>query len=1170
MVSYTDTDTDTDTDVVVSAATVSQSVSQSSVVRCMTFKPLAGVRDRRALLEEWRRRHGGGKPSTNDSQRDGQSSIPMSGSSMTESESGGVSKANAREGRDDVPRTSTSTSSVGIKYDYAAMGRRTVMKNTNDGVLKVIQPPVSGDEGVGKGEERARETSRTSGEQTSTSTPAKATVSVFSLSSSRRGNGSTNTTPSKLTVDTMPSPAVRARLKIVEGEKAALEELAAKLRASSEAALEAAHSSRTQAEERAKDLTARLQKLDAERSSLESNMATVRAQAQALLTAKDEHARALRKEKRAAEAATKALEQVKRDAANAVQEREFTIEAQGAMLQQLTDDLERAERSREEAELNVEAKDRHLSDLRAQLQQARHDVEAAVKNRSSSMQNNDSGVRASHEKLLQLAAARQEAETESKRARQHARALEIEVEARRRELETVQCELEKCLEEERFERRRAEEAFEEMEVERNTLEKLVEKRTLEKIALEERLEEVTEEADYLRNEMKERDEMLREGNALVEAKETELDEAVSYVLSLQDQLANLQAAGMQGAAVAEEIQEMQRKEKALREEKQKIVDHMQSELTLRDAMLSETKASLKMKEAELNKLRSEYLSKRAELGPLELELDRLHEKINDFKAQLIEKDAKLDANDKMLKQLMSAEKRQSANVARLEFGLAERDEKLRNFNEELNNLKMETEQQEEKVASLALRENELSELKKATEMELSLLREQNAREVKQLKDKAESAVTRAQELEDEVARLRDTSSATTELDISNLRSELDDKQTKWEAAQVEIAQLYTSIAELEYKAEESMSALKAELELTKAELVNARKETDEARANADEVQAESMSLLEGIKETSASMENRLNEYKQLVEARTAQVKDLQREMHDARAKLTEAAQAKESAMKSVTVIQKLESALKFKQAEAERLKGEIVKAQKQLAIFQQELNSSKHMQKELQATVEEMRYRFEKSEQQRDMLAGSLAKQEQYHESANKAREEMHQIALEDAADELKIMKRKSTTLASALQQHVRIHELDAEVALLVDEFAEKIDDSLATQTALPTPTMVLNENSKHKTKPKTYRKTPAKAMAPSKFITPVRADASLKENINKLNERADQISFDDLMDSAGKTVQEMTQAFTTPGNENAVMKTPAMSGKTFAPHSATKRAPLGEVKANVANVNVV
>ena len=74
-----------------------------------------------------------------------------------------------------------------------------------------------------------------------------------------------------------------------------------------------------------------------------------------------------------------------------------------------------------------------------------------------------------------------------------------------------------------MERQRAEEAYSEVQLERNTLEVLVEKRTLEKIALEERLEAVTEEAEFLRSEMKERDEMLREGNQLVEAKETELD-----------------------------------------------------------------------------------------------------------------------------------------------------------------------------------------------------------------------------------------------------------------------------------------------------------------------------------------------------------------------------------------------------------------------------------------------------------------------------------------------------------------------------------------------------------------------------------------------------------------------------------------------------------------------
>lgn len=1140
----------------------------------MTFKPLLGT-DRRALLDEWRRRHGKSAKENKEEQHHAR-----------DDDKGGQTSDGQREshprGRGDVGEvgTTTATTTRGIKYDYAGFVK--TQKGSERASLSSlnISFPRSRESTPGKGErvyvtqrEEDAGRSRAAGEQASTSTPGKTAGSVFSLSSSRRINATTNAAASAGCVDTMPSPAVRARLKVVESEKAALEELAAKLRASSEAALEAEKSNRTHAEERAKDLTTRLQKLDAERSTLESNMATVRAQAQALLTAKEEHARALRKEKRAAEAATKALEQVKQDAATAVQEREFTIEAQGAMLQQLTDDLERAERNREEAELNVEAKDRHLADLRAQLQQARHQVELAVKSRSSSAHNNDAGVRASHEKLLKLAAARQEAETEAQRALQLARSLKTEVEARRQELEAVQSELEKCLEAERSERQRAEEAFEKMEIERNTLEKLVQKRTLEKIALEERLEAVTGEADNLRSEMKERDEMLREGNELVEAKEIELDEAVSYVLSLQDQLANLQAAGLQGAAVREELKEMQLKEKNLREEKQQIENIMRRELSQRDAMLSEIKACLQSKEAELNNLHREYDNKRAELGPLERELNGLHEKINEFKGQLIEKDAKLEANDRMLKQLMSAEKRQSANVERLEFGLAERDEKLRNFNEELNNLKMETEQQEEKAALLALRESQLFELKKATEAELSLLQVQHEREVQRLKIEVQSAVMRSEELEVEVARLRDSSCTTTATgeEIQHLRAELNDKQSKWETSQLEIATLYTSIADLEYKAEESMATLKAELELTKAELVSARKETDEARANADEIQAESMSLLESIKDTSASMENRLDEYKQLVEVRTGQVKDLQREIHEARSKLNEAAQAKESAMKSVTVIQKLENALKFKQSEAERLKGEIVKAQKQLAMLQQELNSSQHMQKELQATVQEMQYRFDKSEEQRDMLAGSLAKQEQYHESANKAREEMHQIALEDAADEIKIMRRKSITLASALQQHVRMHELDTEVALLVDEFAEKLDAS-ALQTALPTPTMLPNEIHRIKTKPKTYRKTPAKTAPPSSFITPVRPNATLKENINKLNARADQISFEDVMSSAGKTIQAMTHdlemnasIFSTPGNENVVIKTSAASGKKpLAPHSAIKRPPLGDVQTNV------
>jgi len=116
---------------------------------------------------------------------------------------------------------------------------------------------------------------------------------------------------------------------------------------------------------------------------------------------------------------------------------------------------------------------------------------------------------------------------------------------------------------------------------------------LEKIALEERLEAVTEEAEFLRSEMKERDEMLREGNQLVEAKETELEQAVTYVLHIQEQLEQMQASGGgDNTEVAERIKELQIKHEALRMEKQKILEDMHTEIAERDALLSASKKSL--------------------------------------------------------------------------------------------------------------------------------------------------------------------------------------------------------------------------------------------------------------------------------------------------------------------------------------------------------------------------------------------------------------------------------------------------------------------------------------------------------------------------------------------------------------------------------------------------
>ena len=140
------------------------------------------------------------------------------------------------------------------------------------------------------------------------------------------------------------------------------------------------------------------------------------------------------------------------------------------------------------------------------------------------------------------------------------------------------------------------------------------------------------------------------------------------------------------------------------------------------------------------------------------------------------------------------------------------------------------------------------------------------------------------------------------------------------------------------------------------------------------------------------------------------------------------------------------------------------------------------------------------------------------------------------------------------------MNELDGEVALLVEEFAETME--MTPQTALPTPTMTLNEP---KTKPKTYRKTPAKPKANNqRFITPVRPDATLKENIHKLNERADQISFNDL---ASNQTGLDSNVYSTPGDENNSVHQVPMSGKKpLAPHSAKKARPaLGDISENLA-----
>ena len=213
---------------------------------------------------------------------------------------------------------------------------------------------------------------------------------------------------------------------------------------------------------------------------------------------------------------------------------------------------------------------------------------------------------------------------------------------------------------------------------------------------------------------------------------------------------------------SEQMKELRRNYEALNAEKKQILEVMQSEIQERDAQLSASKTSLDSKgEAELDELRAEYDAKTMG-GSARTRASRLRE-VYALKFELDEKTGELIANDALVKQLMSAEKRQNANVKRLEFGLAQRDEKLRNFTEELNNLKMESEMKDddisERLNNLREREDALEDLHRTTQLKLEALREENAHVVEKLDSEVKNAKARCAELEQELELLRGESTA---------------------------------------------------------------------------------------------------------------------------------------------------------------------------------------------------------------------------------------------------------------------------------------------------------------------------------------------------------------------------------------------------------------------------
>ena len=563
------------------------------------------------------------------------------------------------------------------------------------------------------------------------------------------------------------------------------------------------------AEIRVKQLEDKLQQVELERAALQSDMAVLGVQMGALEAAKDEQREELCREKAAAAEALAALEATRQEKVAAVEEREFTIEAQAGMLQQLSSELERAERCREDAERSKASHEDKLAKLQSELdrcakelatrQNQLHQIQSASDimcregmgrmsldsrmslgsvhggnmSESEEVRAAESVARQSQERLLELIAARQSAEREANEARAAAAKWESEVSERRAELELMQEELEGCLEEERSERRKAEEEYAKVREERDGLERLVEIRAEEIGALEERLLEATAAADEIRAACEERDTLLQEGAAMLEAKEAELNEAAEYAFKLQAQLEQLSAetkepAGLRAlppAGSPGSREHIETREKSIRELKANNeaaaaaaaneVATLRRNLEQRDAALKDAASQLIALETECSTLARELADRGATLTPLRKDLQAAQSTLAAMREEIDLRDVQLNQNAELLRKSMSAEKRQTAAVQRLEMSLNEREEMVRNMDEQLQAVdaaaKEDAAAAAKERAALCSRLSESQCALKTLEAKLAAATDNHASRLASVEEEKAAAIMRAEALAAEVA-----------------------------------------------------------------------------------------------------------------------------------------------------------------------------------------------------------------------------------------------------------------------------------------------------------------------------------------------------------------------------------------------------------------------------------
>ena len=564
---------------------------------------------------------------------------------------------------------------------------------------------------------------------------------------------------------------------------------------------------KAKAEAKHSELETQMRRLEAEKEAMRSNLALLGVKMGDLEASATRHREDLERERAAAADAAAALEAARLEKIAAVEEKEFTIEAQAGMLQQLSSELERAEKCREEAERAKSSKDDKLARLQLELEkcakelaQKQHQIHQMQSGgdimgrdslgssvgrvslgggrRSSvygggqdvmeDLRQAESVARLSQERLMELVAAKQAAEREAADAKNAAAKWESEVNQRRNEVEMMQEELEACLEVERQERRKAEELYEIAKEEKSSLERIVAARAEEISTLEERLVEATAAAEEIRAGIEERDQLLRDGDAVLEAKEAELDEAAAYALSLQRELDELRAeqermraerdAGSPPRPSEEEnarnkealILHLKSENEAQVRAAQQEIDTLRFQLEERDVAVTNAEGRLAEREAECAKLQSEVFAKSNALSPLRQRADAAQNVLNAMEKELDSRDAQLKTVTDQLMAAMSAEKRQTRAVARLEMTLAEREETVRNMGEQLKEVSTKA-----GLASAAKRERDqyaemfenAERARQTLEHSLASNRDENVRRLHLAEQERTAALSRAEALQ---------------------------------------------------------------------------------------------------------------------------------------------------------------------------------------------------------------------------------------------------------------------------------------------------------------------------------------------------------------------------------------------------------------------------------------